>query len=187
MSPERRILHVPLIAAVLGAGSALPSRLVAQQALHKGEQVRVVSPPATPGQADSVATGSVVRLVNDTLVIDAGWTGLAHRLLAFDVEGDTRVEVLQGGHSHLWTFVGAIGGGLIVGALANAKYRHVRPDCCLNQSRYTLAGAIVGFAGGALIGVLIDSRHPGGHWVPVQTHGMQVAIGPAGVGLRLRL
>jgi hypothetical protein len=185
MSRERRVRHVWLIAAVLGAGSAVPTWLVAQQALHKGEVVRVVSPPATPGQPDSVVTGSLVRLVSDTVIIDAGWTGLAHRLLAFDVEGGTQLEVLQGGHPHLWTFAGAIGGGLIVGALANANYHHVHPDCCLTESRYTMAGVIIGAASGALIGLLIDSRHPGGHWVAVDTHGIRVALGPGGLGLRL--
>lgn len=181
MSRKRQILYASLMAAALGAVGAPAMRLAAQQSLRKGERVRVVSPPATPGQPDSVATGNLVRFVNDTLVIDAGWTGLAHRVLAFDMAGGAQLQVLQGGHPHLWTIVGAMGGGLIVGTLAHNNYH----QCCyLTRSGYTFAGAIVGMTSGALIGVLIDSRYPGGHWVPVDTHGVQVSLGRGGLGVR---
>jgi hypothetical protein len=46
-------------------------------------------------------------------------------------------------------------------------------------------GAILGAAGGGLIGLLIGGTSHGGHWVPVETAGIQVALGPGRLGLQV--
>lgn len=186
MSRTPQLCRMMVVAAALGAGTALPLRLAAQAtSLHKDAMVRVVSPPATPGQSDSIVTGSLVRLVDDTAIIDAGWVGHTHELLAFDLEGDTHLEVLQGGHEHLWGILGIFGGAAIGAGIFDATYKRCLPTCSQTERHLvTMIGVVLGATGGGLLGAVIDSKHHGGRWVPVDTRRVQVSLGPGGFDVR---
>jgi hypothetical protein len=189
-------LSPTLVAAVLGAAITVPLLLAAQTPapLRRGATVRVVAPSTTPGRPDRAVRGHLVRLANDTVIIETAGNAPGPRLQAFDLRGGSQLQILEGTHAHTvrGVLVGAATGALVLGGMAYATWHPCRGSgwaCILTDTRETdtRAGAVLGAVVGSLIGLAIGSKRHGGHWVPVDTGSIQVSLGPARLRVAFRL
>lgn len=189
----------PLILSLSAAcWSIAPAVGQAQRPPAVGARVRVVL-PAGGGQAQRHVYGRLFRLGGggggggeDSVLILTGDFGARQDTLAFALsEGGPRLERAVAGRGHGGT--GAILGGLVGavagGAIAAASYRPCTQQglfACLmypSEQAQTAAGAVLGGAGGALVGLLIGSSIRSETWAPVRGAGVHLMIAPGSMGL----
>lgn len=189
MLPHVRLRTASLIITALGAASALPPSAAAQTGspLRKGELVRVVI-PATDGRREQVVHGRLIRLERDTVTIaaggglDVGGAVVPATPMTFSLDGGRQLQRFTQGHRQggQGALAGAVFGGLMLGAIAGASCENdfVPAGAC------AAIGAVFGAGGGALVGLAIGSSVETGRWVPVQTSGVRLALGPGMLLLR---
>ena len=164
-----------LVLVQVAAAQTVPS-------LQKGALVRIVV-PARIGSPEQRVTGTLIRLQDDTVIIERGGGGAAlpeSSTVALG-QGDS-LEFLRRRHSYGGT--GALLGALVGGALGAATGGSGQSTNFGRQAG-TAGGAILGAGAGALLGLVIGSSLHGDTWVPVQTTGVRVAVTPGGVGITL--
>ncbi len=159
--------------------------------LSKGAHVRIVV-PASNGASEQRLSGNLLRLQNDTVVIQPGWSAPAWagsaaaqalpESLSMALDEGRRLELLQSSHPHpvKGAALGALFGGLAGGIVGSGSWS---PSPCTGTGWFTYCipgtqgenaavGAILGAAGGALVGLVIGSLIRSETWVPVQTTGI---------------
>lgn len=185
---------IRLAPAVIGLSALsaiwLPMQGQAASPIAAGTQIRVVIPDSN-GSSVRHLRGSLLRLDGDTaLVLIGGYTGVSRpESLKVALENGRRLELLQ--ESHSYGRAGAALGALIGGVTGDIVGSNT-PGCkgglsCIGTLPPAFAGALLGSAGGALLGLVIGSSIRSETWVPVETSHVRVGLMPQGLGVRIAL
>ena len=173
------------------AVAVLTSPLRAQQEarLVRGSHVRVsVFDDST--RRVRQATGTLERLDHDTAFVRVGTRSAERFALA---QGDyLELSVPVGTNARSGAMVGALAGSIAGGLVGMATYTACQPEPGQPQCEFKwgegkriVVGAVVGGVGGALAGYLIGGTMHRRVWMPVNTEGIQVALGPGTAVLRI--
>ncbi|HXM38656.1 MAG TPA: hypothetical protein VN908_08365 [Gemmatimonadales bacterium] len=158
-----------------------------------GARVRVVL-PAAAGHAERYVIGRLFHLGKDSVLILTGDFGARQDTLAFALgEGGSRLErpVAGQGHGRTGAALGAVVGAITGAAIGTAAYRPCEPQgffACImypSEAEQTAAYAVLGGAGGALVGLIIGSSIRSERWMPVSGVSAHVMLAPGVVGIRL--
>ena len=158
-------------AATIGVLGTTTSLAAAQTAplLTKGASVRVVI-PAAEGRPARYVSGSLVRLDNDTIVLNVAPSLALPELVRYGLNDGLQVEerVTGPGHGGTGAAVGALV-GVVAGAAIGAGTWKPCTGFCPGDSPGTAAagGVLIGGVGGAILGWAIGSSIRSATWKPV--------------------
>lgn len=178
-----------LLAAAAIAALTSPLRAQQEATLVKGSRVRVNVFDESTRQVRQVI-GTLERLERDTAFVRVGSRQPEPLALA---QGDyLELSVPVGTNARSGTMVGALAGAIGGGLIGMATYQACQPqpgqpqcEFKWGEGRRIVFGAVVGGAGGALAGYLIGRTMHRHVWMPVNTQGVQVALGPGTALLRI--
>jgi hypothetical protein len=139
--------------------------------LSKGARVRVtflVGQSSSPQQV----VGTLQRLDGDTVVIahDSG------TMQAVSLSGGEPLQLSLGrrGHEGTGALIGAVVGLLLI--------RSTWQQCGDCGPGIPVYGVLAGLAGGTVVGAIVGNEIRSEAWVPVQTAGIRIVVGPGRAG-----
>ena len=178
-----------LLAAAAAAALTSPLRAQQEPRLVRGSRVRVsVFDDST--RRVRQATGTLERLDRDTAFVRVGARPAEPFVLA---QGDyLELSVPVGTNARSGAMVGALAGAIGGGLIGMATYTACQPqpgqpqcEFKWGEGKHIVLGAVAGGAAGALAGYLIGRAMHRHVWMPVNTEGVQVALGPGAALLRI--